>query len=46
MKKKHRRDKNHGKQGWVGGNPRYRGNGNFKPDRAKIKRQSIKDQDQ
>lgn len=23
MRPKHRRDKNHGKNGWVGGNPRY-----------------------
>jgi len=23
MRTKHRNDKNHGKNGWVGGNPRY-----------------------
>lgn len=23
MRRKHRKDKNHGKNGWVGGNPRY-----------------------
>lgn len=30
-RRKHRKDGKHGKQGWVGGNPRYgrrRGNGN------------------
>jgi hypothetical protein len=24
MRPKHRKDQNHGKSGWVGGNPRYR----------------------
>jgi hypothetical protein len=23
VRQKHRKDKNHGKNGWVGGNPRY-----------------------
>jgi len=37
MKKKHRNDKNHGRNGWVGGNPRYAGKGFKKGDRAKAK---------
>jgi hypothetical protein len=35
MRKKHRNDKNHGKDGWVGGNPRYgKARGSRKGDRA------------
>jgi hypothetical protein len=37
MKKKHRNDKNHGRNGWVGGNPRYAGKGFKKGDREKDK---------
>jgi len=37
MKQKHRNDKNHGRNGWVGGNPRYAGKGYKKGDRAKAK---------
>jgi len=35
MKKKHKRDQNHGKDGYIGGNPRYAGKGFKKGDRAK-----------
>ncbi len=46
MREKHRNDKNHGRSGWVGGNPRYgKGYGNFKGLRPKDKaqaRQTIK----
>jgi len=35
MKAKHRKDKNHSQNGWVGGNPRYRGKGFQKGERAK-----------
>jgi hypothetical protein len=31
MRKKHRNDKNHGKNGWVGGNPRYSRKNNKTP---------------
>lgn len=35
MRTKHRNDKNHGKNGWVGGNPRMgKSRGNFKGQRA------------
>ena len=37
MQVKHRNDKNHGKNGWVGGNPRYAGKGFKKGDRNKDK---------
>jgi hypothetical protein len=33
MRAKHRNDKNHGRNGWVGGNPRYAGKGFKKGDR-------------
>lgn len=33
MRKKHRNDKNHGKNGWVSGNPRY--------NRAKAKKNCL-----
>jgi hypothetical protein len=39
---KHRRDKNHGKNGWVGGNPRYAGKGFKKGDRTKDKQAARK----
>lgn len=45
MRAKHRKDKNHGKNGWVGGNPRYRGKGFQKGDRAKVKAQGQKEMD-
>jgi len=35
MRQKHRRDKNNGKNGLVSGNPRYRGKGHHKGNRAK-----------
>ena len=36
---KHRKDHNHGKNGWVGGNPRYgKSKGFHKAQRAKNKR--------
>ena len=42
MRKKNRNDYNHGKDGWVSGNPRYgkkkrpgKGSASQKPDRAK-----------
>ncbi len=35
MRTKHRNDKNHGRNGWVGGNPRYAGKGFKKGDRRK-----------
>ncbi len=38
MRGKHRRDQNHGKQGWVGGNPRYKRNSR----KANKKHQSMK----
>lgn len=35
MKTKHRNDYNHGKNGWVGGNPRYgKSKGNWRGGRA------------
>lgn len=37
MKRKHRNDKNHGRNGYVGGNPRYAGKGFQKGDRPKVK---------
>jgi hypothetical protein len=40
---KHRKDKNHGKNGWVGGNPRYAGKGFKKGDRSKDKAAARKD---
>lgn len=40
MRKKHRNDYNHGKRGHIGGNPRYRGKGFQKGDRAKEKARS------
>lgn len=40
MRTKHRNDKNHGRNGHVGGNPRYAGKGFKKGDRAKAKQQS------
>lgn len=42
MRTKHRNDQNHGKNGWVGGNPRYAGKGFKKGDRNKDKAQSRK----
>lgn len=39
MKQKHRNDQNHGKNGWVGGNPRYgKSKGHHKSNRAADKR--------
>lgn len=39
MKKKHKNDQNHGKSGYVGGNPRYgKSRGNFKGQRAASKK--------
>lgn len=35
MRVKHRKDYNNGKNGWVGGNPRYAGKGFKKGDRPK-----------
>jgi len=35
MRVKHRNDYNHGKNGWIGGNPRYSGKGFKKGDRPK-----------
>jgi hypothetical protein len=35
MKAKHPKDANHGRRGWVGGNPRYAGKGFKKGDRSK-----------
>lgn len=43
MRAKHRNDKNHGRNGWVGGNPRYAGKGFKKGDRAKSKAEARKD---
>jgi len=38
MKKKHPKDGKHGKNGYIGGNPRYgKSRGNFKGERAKDK---------
>jgi hypothetical protein len=34
MRLKHRRDQNHGKNGWVGGNPRYGRNRGFRKSDA------------
>lgn len=40
MRLKHRKDGNHGKHGWVGGNPRHgRHHGNFRGDAQKLKRE-------
>lgn len=39
---KHRKDKNHGRNGWVGGNPRYAGKGFKKGDRTKDKQAARK----
>lgn len=42
MKRKHRNDQNHGKNGWVGGNPRYgKSNGHRKGNRAADKRSLV-----
>lgn len=42
MRKKHRRDHNQPKQGWVGGNPRYgKANGFHKGQRAATKRAAL-----
>lgn len=39
MRSKHRNDKNHGKNGYVGGNPRHgKARGSFRGQRAKLKR--------
>jgi hypothetical protein len=46
MRSKHRNDKNHGKNGWVGGNPRYRGKGFQKGQRASTKQKERKMTDQ
>ena len=44
MKNKHRNDKNHGKDGWVGGNPRYgRKRGFRKPDAPREKAKCAKE---
>jgi hypothetical protein len=40
MRTKHRNDYNNGKDGWVSGNPRYRGKGHHKGDRATTKDQT------
>lgn len=40
-RRKHRKDYNHGKNGMIGGNPRYgKARGNFKGGRAKAKKQN------
>jgi hypothetical protein len=41
MKRKHRNDSNHGRNGFVGGNPRYNGKGFKKGDRAKAKQATL-----
>ena len=44
MRQKHRNDHNHGKSGWVGGNPRYGKKRGFrKGQRAADKAQARKD---
>jgi hypothetical protein len=45
-RKKHRNDKNHGKNGWVGGNPRYgKSRGHRRGLRAKDKRRIMSQKD-
>lgn len=40
MRKKHRNDHNHGKQGWIGGNPRHgRARGHRRAEAPKLKAQ-------
>jgi len=50
MRRKHRNDKNHGKNGWIGGNPRYgKSKGFRKGQRASTKqgeRKAMTDQDE
>ncbi len=45
MRQKHQRDKNNGKNGYVGGNPRAgKSRGNFRGQRARLKQEDRKQQ--
>lgn len=44
MRKKHRNDKNHGKDGWVGGNPRHgRSRGHRRGQAPALKRKTAEE---